>query len=844
MAKRTLNVDLLLGAIIVLIFIGFSYIKPFFFEDIENHIYDSASRFAPAEKQGVSKVVLINIDDKSLTRLGSWPWPRHLIAEMIDILKEGGVKLIGLNIPLFDKQASLGLDVLRSFHEKFKAYPFGEKDPTMAAWMQEHLKQMEKDLDSDRKLVESVMRSRNVVLSASVELGISPDRAERRADDRLAKESLSLAQLSDSLKRRVSAKHVSIPFPELAQSALGMGHDRLALENRMAGRSHLMFVNYRGLLLPSFPFRLAIAYQDLQPDKVTVVENEIRLKGRNIAINNGELLVRSRDNQDLFPQYPFVDILRARQIQPILKGKIALIGLNALESRRMISSIPPNMSEGVLIANILQNIINANFVTRPPFMFHFEILSIFLLGGIVSLLLPRMGALSKTALAAGLIILPLLAGIALLSAKGIWFKTTYIVCAVLTIYFTISLKHLLLTRGSTRDSVETNRLLGLSFQSQGLLDLAFDKFRRLPVDDETRELLYNLGLEYEKKRITDKALIAYEYIRKWGSYRDLDERIPKMKASDNSSTLGSHGENREISILADTSAETPSRVGRFDILEELGKGSMGQVYKALDPKINRLLAIKTIRFSDEFEEDIIQEIKERFFREAEIAGQISHPSIVTIYDVGEDRDLTYMAMEFLEGENLEKYIFKENLLPFTKILDIIAEVAEALAFAHRADVIHRDIKPANIMLLKNGGVKVTDFGIAKAISSSRTKTGVILGTPNYMSPEQIMGQKMDLRSDIFSLGVLFFQLLTGELPFHGENLSSLLYQITQIRHPSLRSYNPKIPRVCEQILDKALAKDPKDRFSNAEEMEKIIRLLISKIEVLKKTKVVQGRPQH
>jgi serine/threonine-protein kinase len=317
-----------------------------------------------------------------------------------------------------------------------------------------------------------------------------------------------------------------------------------------------------------------------------------------------------------------------------------------------------------------------------------------------------------------------------------------------------------------------------------------------------------------------------------------------MKASDNSSTLGSYGENREVSIFADTSAETLSRVGRFDILEELGKGSMGQVYKALDPKINRLLAIKTIRFSDEFEEDLIQEIKERFFREAEIAGQLSHPSIVTIYDVGEDRDLTYMAMEFLEGENLEKYIFKENLLPFTKILDIIAEVAEALAFAHRADVIHRDIKPANIMLLKNGGVKVTDFGIAKAISSSRTKTGVILGTPNYMSPEQIMGQKMDLRSDIFSLGVLFFQLLTGELPFHGENLSSLLYQITQIRHPSLRSYNPKIPRVCEQILNKALAKDPKDRFSSAEEMEKIIKLLISKIELLKKTKVVQGRPQH
>ena len=232
---------------------------------------------------------------------------------------------------------------------------------------------------------------------------------------------------------------------------------------------------------------------------------------------------------------------------------------------------------------------------------------------------------------------------------------------------------------------------------------------------------------------------------------------------------------------------------------------MGLVYKALDPKINRPLAIKTIRFSDEFDEDVIQEIKERFFREAEIAGQLSHPSIVTIYDVGEDRDLTYMAMEFLKGEDLEKYIDKNNLLPLRKILDVAARVAEALDFAHKSEVIHRDIKPANIMLLKNGRVKVTDFGIAKAISSSRTRTGVILGTPNYMSPEQIMGQKIDARSDIFSLGVLFYQLLTGELPFHGDNLSSLLHQITQKKHPPVRNYNPKIPRACEQIIDRALA---------------------------------------
>jgi serine/threonine-protein kinase len=217
---------------------------------------------------------------------------------------------------------------------------------------------------------------------------------------------------------------------------------------------------------------------------------------------------------------------------------------------------------------------------------------------------------------------------------------------------------------------------------------------------------------------------------------------------------------------------------------------------------------------------------------------LSHPSIVTIYDVGEDRDLTYIAMEFLEGVNLEDYVVKGNLLTFRETLDVVANVAEALDFAHKADVIHRDIKPANIMLLKNGGVKVTDFGIAKAISSSRTKTGVILGTPNYMSPEQIMGQKIDLRSDIFSLGVLFFQMLTGELPFHGENLSGLLYQITQVEPPSVRNYNSRIPKVCDQILDKALAKKQEDRFRNAGQMMRVIRLLATKIDELKRKRVI------
>jgi serine/threonine-protein kinase len=266
---------------------------------------------------------------------------------------------------------------------------------------------------------------------------------------------------------------------------------------------------------------------------------------------------------------------------------------------------------------------------------------------------------------------------------------------------------------------------------------------------------------------------------------------------------------------------------------ELGQGAMGTVYKGRDPKINRLLAIKTIRFSDEFEPDKVQDIKDRFFTEAELAGKLSHPGIVAIYDVGEDYDLTYMAMEFLEGENLEIYCKKGSLLPLRRVLDVIAETADALQYAHNNGVIHRDVKPGNIMLLRNGKIKVTDFGIAKSISASKTRTGIILGTPNYMSPEQIIGRQVDARSDIFSLGVVFFQLVTGDLPFKGENLNNLFYQITQQRHPSPSKINPRVIKPCEQIIDKCLAKNPDHRFQQARDLVTYIRMLANKIDALR-----------
>jgi len=271
------------------------------------------------------------------------------------------------------------------------------------------------------------------------------------------------------------------------------------------------------------------------------------------------------------------------------------------------------------------------------------------------------------------------------------------------------------------------------------------------------------------------------------------------------------------------------KLGRYEVLEQIGRGAMGIVYKGRDPVLNRLTAIKTIRFSDEFDDDKVDTIKSYFYREAEVVAKLSHPNIVTIYDVGEDLDLTFLAMEYLQGESLEKYTHKGLLLSIKQSLDIIGQACDALEYAHRHDIIHRDIKPANIMLLGDGSIKVTDFGIARATTSTKTRTGIIKGTPYYMSPEQAKGSELSGRSDIFSLGVVFYQLLTGKLPFDGENMAAIMYQITSVDPTPPTAYNPNISKPILTVLNRALEKNSARRYAHANEMGKHIRIILDKM---------------
>ena len=264
------------------------------------------------------------------------------------------------------------------------------------------------------------------------------------------------------------------------------------------------------------------------------------------------------------------------------------------------------------------------------------------------------------------------------------------------------------------------------------------------------------------------------------------------------------------------------KLGRYLIQSELGRGAMGVVYKATDSVLERTVAVKTVNMA--LEKDGIERYEARFYQEARAAGSLNHPNIVTVYDVGKAGNVAYMAMEFIEGVELRTMLGEGKPLPVAQSVSIAAQVAEGLAYAHQHGVVHRDIKPANIMVTPATPVKITDFGIARMRASGElTQTGMMLGSPKYMSPEQVIGKRADHRSDIFSLGVILYEMLVGAAPFNGENVTALMYQIVNFLPPAPSSVNREVPELLDYIVAKSIAKPLEERYADAAELARDLR---------------------
>ena len=807
-------------------------------QGLERKAYDlgvqSSSRIAG------DKIAVISIDDQSIANIGRWPWSREVHAKMIEKLAAAQAKVIGNTVYFLEPQIDPGL----SYINKISSFVASSTIPTVspeAFELSAMLKEAQFALNTDEKLAATIKQSNNVVIAMPFTIGEPLGNPDKPLPVYVQKNALP------KIVDRVGAEENGFlpiptlsalsPIPMIGEVAAAIGHLNAAPDLDGGIRAEPLVLSYYDQYYPSLSLQVAAQYLNLKPNDIEVRLGEgVKLGKLNIitdsALQMNTFFYRGKGSQSAFSIDSFFDVYSGKIPVSKYKDKIVIIGMSATGlSDNQLTPISSEMKPIETLAHSVASILNEDFFVVPPWATWAQLGVWLLVALYLILLLPRLKAGIAAFTTLALLIVLIAMHFVLMTQKGIWLQLMMPVVLLLVGHGLLTTKRYLLTEQgkakSDSESAESNRNLALMFQGQGQLDMAFDRFRKCPIDHSVMDALYNLGLDFERKRQFNKAESVFAYMAEHNpKYKDLEQRISRSKAMAETIILGgaSGGRtNTSTMILNDSTVEKPM-LGRYQVEKELGKGAMGVVYLGRDPKISRVVAIKTMALSQEFEADELVEVKERFFREAETAGRLNHPNIVTIYDAGEEHDLAYISMEFLKGKDLAPHTKVDNLLPIAKVIDIVAKVADALDYAHAQNVVHRDIKPANIMYEADSEiVKVTDFGIARITDSSKTKTGMVLGTPSYMSPEQLAGKKVDGRSDLFSLGVMLYQMTTGQLPFTGDSMATLMFKIANEPHASANTVNANISACLSIIIDRMLEKDPEKRFTRGQEIASELR---------------------
>jgi serine/threonine-protein kinase len=788
-------------------------------DTLERRLYDYAS--TQTSRQPSDRIAIIAIDDQSIANIGRWPWPRDVHAELIDKLAAAKAKTVVHTAFFFEPQTDRGLAYIRKIKETL-----GDGAPAAAQVIAE----AEQALDTDAKLAASIQNAGNVLVPSVFRLGEPQGKPDKP---------LSAAVLKSAIDENEAFSLPSVsaqqPIDLIGNAAAGIGH--LNLDSDLDGtvRRDPLLVNYYGKAVPSMALLAAAKSLNLSPADIKLNVGD--------SVQIGKLRVKTDEAARVLPQFyrgtegrpafavdSFYDVLSGKIPPAKYADKIVLIGATAAGVGTP-APVPgnPAATPVEMMAHVTSSILREHFIVQPSWSVLAGLGAFLLVAGYIIAVLPRLSAGMAGGVTAALFLAMIGAEYGLLSSASVWIPLVYPATLLLIGHIALTTKRFLVTEAgklkSDEESAETNRMMGLALQGQGQLDMAFDRFRRVPMGDEVMANMYNLALDFERKRQFNKAQAVYEHMAAFNpKYKDLQSKLNRAKNLSETVILGGGSTHPGGTMLLDGGAVEKPMLGRYQVEKELGKGAMGIVYQGRDPKIGRVVAIKTMALAQEFEGDELNDARERFFREAETAGRLQHQNIVTIFDAGEEHDLAYIAMEFLKGRDLADHCRDGNLLPAAKVLSIVARVAEALAYAHRQNVVHRDIKPANIMYEPDADVvKVTDFGIARITDSSKTKTGLVLGTPSFMSPEQIAGKKVDGRSDLYSLGVMLYQMLTGVLPFRGDSMAELMYKIANEEAPDLKVVRPQLPDRLAQVVARALAKKPELRYGDGDEFARDLR---------------------
>lgn len=821
-------------------------------QSLERKAYDLGVK-ASSSRNPSEKVAVIAIDDQSIANIGRWPWSREVHAKMIDLLAGAKAKAIGNTVFFSEPQVDPGLNYINKLTQLYADSSLKDlADPAaqqVLSQIDAQLKEAEQNLNTDRKLAESIQKANNVLLAMLFELGEPLGKPDQPLPEFVVKNQLSKVEdnisavSNDQLPN--PTMNALIPLTEFGQNAVGMGHLNANPDVDGGIRTEALVLRYYDQFFPSLSLMLAAKSLNLQPSDIMLRLGEgIKLGNLNIPtdpfLQMHTYFYKDRDNRPAFQVDSFYDVYTGKIPADKYRDKIVLIGATAAGVGAMqVTPISPAMAPVLTLAHSVSSILKEDFFVVPTWAPWVERLVFLVIVLYLILLLPRLKAGMAAIITFALLAALLGTHFALMVGKTTWLQLMLPATLLLVGHLLLTTKRFLVTeRGkekSEAESAESNRMLGLAFQGQGQLDIAFDKFRKLTIDNGVMDLLYNLALDFERKRQFNKAESVYRHMSEYNpKYKDLGQKLTRAKQMSETVILGGAGASHPggALILEGGQVEKPM-LGRYQVEKELGKGAMGAVYLGKDPKISRVVAIKTLALSQEFDADELEDVKARFFREAETAGRLNHPNIVTIFDVGEEHDLAYIAMEFLKGKDLVPYTKPDNLLPLPKVMSIVARVADALAYAQTQNVVHRDIKPANVMYEPESDMlKVTDFGIARITDSSKTKTGMVLGTPSYMSPEQLAGKKIDGRSDLFSLGVSLYQLACGKLPFEGDSMAQLMFKIANEPPTNILSINPNLPECLVTIINKALAKQVEERYQTGAEMVQALKQCMANQEMV------------
>ncbi len=830
------SADWLVGLVVCVVFAVAAWAGNPLLNGLERAVYDAGVR--ASDEPPSDRIAVVAIDDESIANIGRWPWPRDVISDMVGTLAKGGAKVIGVPIAFSEPQDIPGLAYIERIDELHRAA--GEPVPPIS----EVVREARRDLDTDATLARQIGAAGNVVLGMEFVIQEpvgNPDAPlpEYVTRNFIAADSPKVQASADALDYGLlpwpASRAVTPPIPALGEAAASIGHMNVILDE-YGNRNEPLVLRYYDSFVPSFALQVAAKSLNLGPSDIGLTLGESvqlgRLRiGTNSYLEMLTFFYSGRDGKAPFPVDSFFDVREGKIPPRKYRDKVVLIGPTATGvGTPQKTPVDPAMAPVVSLAHAVSSILQEHFFVVPSWAGWAELAVFLLVAAYLVALLPRLKAGPAAGLTVVVLLLLLGTEFGLMTTQATWLKLVTPAALLLVGHVVLTTKRFLVTeRGkekSEAESAETNRMLGLAYQGKGELDMAFASFRKVhPVDDSVLDLIYNLALDFERKRQFNKAVSVYQYICQHDAgFRDVQTRMNRSRNLEETVLLGSGGGSATATLLVDGGGVSKPMLGRYEVEKELGKGAMGVVYLGKDPKINRTVAIKTMALSQEFEADELDEVKERFFREAETAGRLNHPNIVTIFDAGEEHDLAYIAMEFLKGKDLTPFTKPGSLLDVRKVIDIVVKSAEALDYAHAENVVHRDIKPANIMYEPDqGNVKLTDFGIARITDASKTKTGMVLGTPSYMSPEQLQGKKVDGRSDLFSLGVMLYQLLTGALPFTGDSMTTLMWNISREPHPDLAQVRPDLPPCLKAIIDKALQKSANDRYARGAQMANDLR---------------------